>query len=96
MWVDGRFMSEPEVAAYIDKLNKENNELKRYLKLAVEDTKQLLENNTCLADCIMCEKDVRSCNGCCEPRWRYAVEVETLINDKSETNPNLEYTGSIT
>lgn len=63
---------------------KENVELKEMLKQAIDDIGQLLENSTCLADCKMCTKDIKLCNGCYEPTWRYAEQALKLIGDEND------------
>lgn len=89
MWVDGKYMSEPEVAAYIDKLKAENSKMKKILKVALDESKTF---SVCYT---LDEENCKHC-ACDNCTTYYRDEIETLINDKSETNPNLEYTGSIT
>lgn len=79
----GVHFSETEAKSKIHKLEKENAELKEMLKQAIDDIGQLLENSTCLADCKMCTKDIKLCNGCYEPTWRYTEQALKLIGDES-------------
>lgn len=79
MWIDNKELSETEVKSKIHKLEKENAELKKMLKQAIDDIKPLLENYTWLAECEMCAKDKKSCKGCYEPTWRYAGQALKLI-----------------
>ena len=79
MWIDNKELSETEVKSKIHKLEKENSDLKEILKQAINDIQPLMENYTWLSECKMCAKDIKSCNGCCEPTWRYAEQALKLI-----------------
>lgn len=103
MWIDGRWYNEVELAAYIDtlktelmagsdvlkirQLEKENAELKKFLKLAVEDLKTManelsectIGNHACL-HCIYSE-DCRDYFRSCDYVVPWMKRIKELINE---------------
>ncbi|MBP5362265.1 MAG: hypothetical protein J6Y71_04485 [Ruminococcus sp.] len=79
MKIDGKYYSEPEVQAYITKLNRLVSDLTELLALSVNELHKLGYE-----DCFSC-KNKGSCayKNDCNYRWEHADKAERLINDLS-------------
>lgn len=85
MYINGKWLTEPEIEAKFKLLEKENAELKRLLKAAVEDIQDILCNCDSMTVCVHCihAKDICYGGADCEHEavWEHLSEALALIGE---------------
>lgn len=82
MWINGKWLTEPEIESLIDKLKSQLAESNKLLKLAVDDLDFIAScnNESCNLRCVNCMgcpfgNENEDCG-----EWKYKGEAERVIN----------------
>lgn len=83
MIINGKWMSEPEIAALISQLTADKKRLERQAKRLLGEALRTLNDGSCNKNCRQCKWNEGGCEMSCRFAWKYGDEATKFIGDES-------------